>query len=64
MKDVEVMEKEKNMIPEVLVANPVPLGSYASGTQLNCILYYSGGRPWYATVLDRKSTRLNSSHSH
>lgn len=45
------MEKEKNAIPEVLVANPLPLGSYASGTQLNCLLYYSGGRPWYATVL-------------
>lgn len=45
------MERENKIVPQVLVANPLPQGSYASGTQLNCMLYYSGGRRWYATVL-------------
>lgn len=45
------MEITTTLIPETLTANPLPQGSYASGTQLNCLLYYSGGRPWYATVL-------------
>ena len=45
------MEITTTLPPETLVANPLPQGSYASGTQLNCLLYYSGGRPWYATVL-------------
>lgn len=45
------MEKENNIVPEILIANPLSQGSYASGTQINCMLYYSGGRRWYATVL-------------
>lgn len=36
---------------ELIVANNLNQGSYASGTQLNAMLYSSGGRIWYATVL-------------
>ena len=34
-----------------LTANPVSQGSYASGTELNSLMYYMGGRYWIATAL-------------
>ena len=34
-----------------LTANPVTQGSYASGTELNSLMYYMGGRYWIATAL-------------
>ncbi len=45
------MENKKDTILTNLNPNPILPGSYTSGTELNCILYHSGGRPWYATVL-------------
>ena len=38
---------EVNIIP----ANPPKKTSYFSGTGLNSLLYFSGGRYWFATVL-------------
>ena len=37
---------EVNIIP----ANPPKKTSYFSGTGLNSLLYFSGGRYWFATV--------------
>jgi len=34
-----------------LKANPISQGSYASGTELNSLMYYMGGRYWIATAL-------------
>lgn len=45
------MVENLNRKTESIVANNISQGSYASGTQLNAILYSSGGRTWYATVL-------------
>lgn len=36
---------------ETISAQPITSGSFASGTDINAIMYYSGGRYWYASPL-------------
>lgn len=48
----QMEEVDWEKIPvNVLRANPIQHVSSTSGTNLNCILYYCGGRYWIATVL-------------
>lgn len=43
--------KGKDVPVNVLSANPIQQASFTSGTSLNAMMYFSGGRFWFAVVL-------------